>query len=159
MMTPADTPADLQDIYRQTVLNHSRNPLNQGRLEDANREATGFNPLCGDKITVYFKVDDDRIDSAAFEGTGCAICLSSASMMTAALNKHSLPEADDMIRQVGNMLDHGADLTDPDLQELQALAGVRNYPSRIKCATLAWKTAAAALHGNNSHISTESQGN
>ena len=146
---------DLQEIYRQRVLEHSRNPHNCCHPERADREAQGFNPLCGDKVTVYLQVDSDHLSNVCFEGTGCAISIASASMMTDALQGQSLDRAAALIDEVGRMFSGDASLANAALGDLDALAGVRRYPSRIKCATLPWNTAAAALQGNEQQITTE----
>lgn len=146
---------DLQNVYRETVLEHSRHPHNCSRLPTANRKALGFNPLCGDKLTVYINVQNDRVLQASFEGSGCAISIASASMMTDALEGCSVTEAEAMIRQVQHMLGSDDSTTDDRLADIRALEGVRSYPSRIKCATLAWTAMAAALHGDAEEVSTE----
>lgn len=146
---------DLQTIYRETVLEHSRHPHNYQQLQNANRKALGFNPLCGDKLTVYIDVQQDQVNNLSFEGSGCAISIASASMMTDALKGRSVTEAEKMIKQVRDMLGTDDGDTDDRLADIRALEGVRSYPSRIKCATLAWETLEAALHGNTDEVSTE----
>ena len=146
---------ELQAVYRERVLEHSRNPHNLRRLTPADREALGFNPLCGDKLTVYVNLQDDQITDVSFEGTGCAISMASASMMTDALTGCSLTEADTLIEATQNMLSGDKPINIERLSELTALEGVRSYPSRIKCATLAWTALTAALHGQTNQISTE----
>jgi nitrogen fixation NifU-like protein len=147
--------SDLQDIYRRRVLEHSRHPLNFGRPESVDQEATGFNPLCGDKLSVYLQVCENNIRRAAFEGTGCAICMASASIMTEALKGQPLAHALQMTADVHRMFADGSPVEDTALKEIEALASVRHYPSRIKCATLAWTTFAAALSGDAKQVSTE----
>lgn len=146
---------ELQEVYRKRVLDHSRQPHNRQRLENADRTATGFNPLCGDKISVYLSLQDDAIESATFDGTGCAICTASASMMTDVLIGRSLPEASEMVASVQAMFNNEAELEHESLTELSALEGVRNYPSRVKCALLAWTTAQAALNDSKDQVTTE----
>jgi len=143
------------DIYRQRVLNHYREPHNQRHPADVDRQATGFNPLCGDKLTVYFAVQDDTLADVAFEGAGCAIAIASASMMTDALQGLPIKQANTLIDSATAMLTDGKTPHDTRLQEVRALEGVRDYPSRIKCATLAWSAAAAALKGENNQVTTE----
>ncbi len=143
------------EIYRQRVLEHSREPHNQRQPADANREVTGFNPLCGDKLTVYLKLDGDTVRDVAFDGTGCAISIASASMMTDALKNESVANARDLIAGFNTMFSEGTLPTQEKLQETQALENIRGYPSRIKCATLAWSAAESALQNNNQQISTE----
>lgn len=145
----------VQDIYRQRVLDHSREPHNRRKPDDANREVTGFNPLCGDKVTVYLTVDNGLVTDVAFEGVGCAITLASASMMTDALKGMSHDAALEAIADVDKMFASDAEPENPQLDEVKALQGVRDYPSRIKCATLPWSTADAALRESNEQVTTE----
>lgn len=145
----------LQDVYRETVLQHSRSPKHLGRPQRSNREALGFNPLCGDKLTVYLDIVDGAIKDAAFEGTGCAISMASASMMTEALLGQSIDKAGTLINEVLQMLANGDLVQDVRLNDIRALEGVRTYPSRVKCATLAWSTVDAALKQQSQPISTE----
>ena len=145
---------DLSRLYRDTVLDHSRNPRNFRRIESAQCHATGHNPLCGDKVTLYVDLeDDDRIRDAAFEATGCAISVDSASMLTELVRNRRLGEVRDLIRDVCAMFtDHPVN---PPPGDLAALAGVRAYPSRVRCATLPWRTLEAALQGSPAAVSTE----
>ncbi|MCP4001296.1 MAG: SUF system NifU family Fe-S cluster assembly protein [Gammaproteobacteria bacterium] len=146
---------DLQAIYRKQVLEHSRNPHNQRHPEAPDCEALGFNPLCGDKLTVYANLQGDKIIDVAFEGTGCAISVASASMMTDAITGCSLTEAASLIEATQKMFSSDQSVKNTQLTEIAALEGVRSYPSRIKCATLAWTALAAALSGQDNQISTE----
>ncbi len=146
---------ELMDIYRRRVLEHSREPHNRRQPQDHNRSATGFNPLCGDKLTVYLRLDDGVVADAAFEGTGCAISVASASMLTDALAGLNETQAQALVDDVNAMFTGDTTLTDPRLDDMRALENVRAYPSRIKCATLAWHTAAAALHGDTTQVTTE----
>ena len=141
--------AELKSVYRECVLNHSREPHNFGRAPAVNREAVGFNPLCGDKITVYMNVQDDTLETVTFEGTGCAICIASASMMTDVLRGATAASADSLIDAAHDMFTDANPTEHPQLQEFQALTSVRAYPSRIKCATLGWSAAKAALEASN----------
>jgi len=145
----------LQDVYRQQVLNHSREPHNRRQPDNADREVTGFNPLCGDKVTVYLTIDNGAVADVAFEGVGCAITLASASMMTDALVGMTEETALEAIANVDKMFASDSELQDPKLAQVKALQGVRDYPSRIKCATLPWNTAEAALRGSNEQVTTE----
>ena len=147
--------ADLQDVYRHRVLAHSRDPHNCRRPDDADREALGFNPLCGDKLSVYLKLDSDDIADISFEGTGCAISIASASMMTDAIQGQSIDNARKMIDEIECMFSDGKKIQTSSLEQLSALEGVRLYPSRIKCATLAWATLDAALSDESTQVSTE----
>jgi nitrogen fixation NifU-like protein len=146
---------ELQEIYRQRVLDHSKQPHNFHRPEKTTHKAIGFNPLCGDKISVYLQLDGERITDAAFEGTGCAISIASASMMTDAIRGQTTAEIQDVITAAHSIFTQGASQGLAALDEVEALAGVSQYPSRIKCAALAWSTAEAALSGKTSQISTE----
>ena len=148
---------ELQKLYRQTVLDHSRHPRNFQRLEPADRVVVGHNPLCGDKITLYLRLDNNRIDNLTFEGTGCAISMASASIMTESLNHHEVDDAQNAIDKVMRQFNSSpvdADSASDD-GDMAALNGVRAFPSRIKCATLAWKTLEAALEANSQTITTE----
>jgi nitrogen fixation NifU-like protein len=146
---------DLRNLYRQIVLEHSRQPHNCRRLEAPDRQATGHNPLCGDKISLSLRLRGDRIDEVAFEGSGCAICIASASMLTDAVQGRTTTAATGLADDFDGMFAHppgagpGGDLA--------ALAGVRSYPSRIRCATLPWRTLAAALRSEAGAVSTESE--
>jgi nitrogen fixation NifU-like protein len=148
--------SDLEAIYRQLVLDHSRHPHNFGCPGHFDREARGFNRLCGDKVTVFIKLDGDRIATANFEGTGCAISIASASMMTDAVTGESIDEALALSCEVRDMFEKAMPLADEKMKDFIALEGVRRYPSRIKCAMLAWSTLEAALANNTKEtISTE----
>ncbi len=150
-----DITDDLQTLYRETVLAHSRHPHNFMRLEPADRVVIGHNPLCGDKLTLYLRLADDRIENLAFEGTGCAISMASASIMTESVKHHDLEDAQHEIDRI--MRQFESPETDKAAIEgdMAALGGVRAFPSRIKCATLAWKTLEAALRQNTQTTTTE----
>jgi nitrogen fixation NifU-like protein len=148
--------SDLRELYQEMILDHHRRPRHFGALADATRTAAGYNPLCGDQLTVYLSLDDGVIKDAAFEGTGCAISRAAASMMTSSVIGKSQAEAEALFRRVHAMLtaeDEGE--TPRDLGKLAVFAGVREFPSRVKCATLAWHTLAAALSGAVEPVSTE----
>lgn len=148
--------SDLRELYQQIILDHSRNPHNFRRLPDANHSAQGFNPLCGDKVTVDVRVADGRIAAATFEGSGCAISQASASLMTDAVTGKTLVAAETMLDEFHSMLTGASAPVDPkSLGKLAAFAGVRDYPSRVKCATLCWHTLKAALSDKKDPISTE----
>ena len=155
MRVAAPARDSLRDLYRQTVLDHSRHPRNFRRIEGASCEATGHNPLCGDKVSLYLQLSGGRITDLAFEATGCAICMASASLMTGLVTGHevatALREADDFKARFVP----GAPVTENPADPLGALATVREYPSRIRCATLPWETLRAALTGSSATISTE----
>lgn len=143
---------DLQDLYRQIVLDHSRHPRNQRRLEHPDREAEGHNPLCGDKVRVYARLAGDSLADVAFEASGCAICLASASLMTEAAKGRALPEVRALAGRFEAALGSGGGNLAGDLA---ALAGVSQYPSRIRCATLPWKALIAALDASPEAVTTE----
>lgn len=145
----------LTDLYRQIVLDHSRHPRHQGRPEHYDREAEGHNPLCGDKVRVYLQVQDEVLEDVSFEASGCAICLASASLMTETVRSRRLLEARASIDQFDRALSTGAgeNLTG----DLAALGGVSQYPSRIRCATLPWKTLLAALDSSPATVTTEKE--
>ena len=135
---------ELTDLYRDVILDHNRRPRNFGTLEQANALAEGFNPLCGDRLTVRLNLADDRIENIRFEGQGCAISTASASLMTEAVKGKTRGEALALFDRVHRLLtDDAADAE--DLGKLAALSGVREYPARVKCASLCWHTLASAL--------------
>lgn len=145
----------LHDLYQEIILDHNKRPRHYGVLADATHRAEGYNPLCGDKIEVYLNVVDGRIQSVQFEAASCAICKASASMMTEALAEQSLESADSISKKVSELLSGEIDAPELDQDgEIAALAGVRKFPARIKCASLPWHTYQAALRGEES-IATE----
>lgn len=137
---------DLKDLYRDVILDHNKRPRNFGVLAvPPAHEARGANPLCGDTLRVWVQLDGERITDVKFEGKGCAISVASASLMTEATIGHTLAEVQAQFERVHHVLTHhDADL-DPALGKLAALAGVRDFPARVKCASLAWHTLNAAL--------------
>ncbi len=150
--------AELKDLYRDLILDHSREPRNFGKLETANRSANGINPLCGDKLHVYLDVRDGHIHASRYEGSGCAISMASASLMTETVTDLSVNDADDYFELITRRLtlpERPDPINDPRIEKLNALDGVRDYPMRIKCATLAWHALHAALHQNESTATTE----
>lgn len=149
--------SDLQDLYQEVIFDHNRNPRHHGKPADTNRCAQGFNPLCGDKVTLYLKVDEKGIiRDVGFDGAGCAISVASASLMTDTLIGKTEQEAEALFKRFHDMLMGDGD-GDPnnDLGKLEALSGVREFPSRIKCATLAWHALHAALKEGGKPVSTE----
>jgi nitrogen fixation NifU-like protein len=146
--------SDLRDLYQQVILDHNRKPRNFRKIADANRTAEGYNPLCGDRITLELTVEDGVVKDAAFQGSGCAISKASASMMTASVIGKPKGEVDALFHRVHDMLT-GANGADAEVGKLAVFAGVREFPSRIKCATLAWQTLQAALGGAAEPVSTE----
>jgi nitrogen fixation protein NifU and related proteins len=151
---------DLRELYQEVILDHHKHPRNRGLLTDATASADGHNPLCGDTVTVYIKTDGFTVDEVRFEGSGCAISTASASMMTEALQGKSIDEVESLFRQFQALVTaDGEALPDMDLDgelgDLGVLAGVRDHPVRIKCATLPWHTMYAALKGAREPVTTE----
>lgn len=145
--------SDLRDLYQEVIIDHGRQPRNFGPMPEANRNADGFNPLCGDKLTLHLQVSDGVIRDARFEGAGCAISTASASLMTEALRGKTEAEAEALFGSFQALIT-GADPA-ADVGKLTVLAGVREFPSRIKCATLAWHTLRAALADQPRPVTTE----
>lgn len=145
---------DLADLYQEVTVDHGRRPRNFGTLAQPSHHAEGFNPLCGDRLTLTLLVAGDVIADVRFEGAGCAISTASASLMSEALKGKTITQAEALFAGF-HALVAGSGQTDVALGKLQALAGVRAYPSRVKCATLAWHTLNAALHGAPTPASTE----
>ncbi len=146
--------SDLRDLYQQVILDHNRKPRNFRTIADANRTAEGYNPLCGDRIALTLKVEDGVVTDAAFQGSGCAISKASASMMTASIIGKRADEVDALFHRVHAMLTEAGPAS-ADVGKLAVFEGVREFPSRIKCATLAWHTLQAALAGAAQPVSTE----
>jgi nitrogen fixation NifU-like protein len=151
---------EIQDLYRQLILDHARAPRNFGRLENATHTAEGINPLCGDKLHLYLSVNaNDQITDVGFEGSGCAISVASASLLTEVVTDLSVTDAEDCFAAVtGRLTQQSTDKAAPgniDLTKLQALDGVRQHPSRVKCATLAWHALHAALEQSSITATTE----
>ena len=138
---------ELHDLYQEILLDHNKRPRHYGALAHATHSAEGYNPLCGDKIEVFLRIDDDRIADIRFECASCAICKASASIMTVALDGKSLDEAESTRSEFERILTTDTEATLDTQGELAALAGVRKFPARIKCATLPWHTYQAALRG------------
>lgn len=148
---------DLRELYQEVILDHGKHPRNFRTPEDASAEAHGNNPLCGDQLTVYVKLNEGGlVEDVAFVGRGCAISVASASMMTEAVKGKTSAEAQDLFKAVHDMCtgEGEADMSDERLDKLQVLSGVRDYPTRVKCATLPWHTLVAALAGD-SEVTTE----
>ncbi len=145
--------SDLRDLYQEVIFDHNRHPRNFGALPEANRHADGFNPLCGDRLTLHLRVEGGVIQEARFEGAGCAISTASASLMTEALKGKTEAEAATLFEGFHHMV-MGEPVT-VDLGKLAVLAGVSEFPARVKCATLAWHTLNAALKNESNPVSTE----
>jgi nitrogen fixation NifU-like protein len=148
---------ELNELYQQVILDHNRAPRNYRKLDSANRKSEGFNPLCGDRIVIYLRMEGDLIQEIAFDGSGCAISKASASMMTESVKGKSKAEVQEIFNRVRTMLTTAPDepIDATDLGKLAAFSGVREFPVRVKCATLAWHTLHAALHGQDQPVSTE----
>ncbi len=148
---------ELEDLYQQLILDHNKSPRNYRSLEAPDRRAEGYNPLCGDRVTVYLSLDGDVVRDIAFEGSGCAISTASASMMTQALKGKTVGEAKSLFQRFRRLVmeDHGGGEEGADLGKLEAFSGVCRFPARIKCATLVWHTLNAALESTQEVVSTE----
>lgn len=148
--------SELSDLYQEVILDHNRRPHNFRVIDDATAKQEGFNPLCGDRLTLYIALDGDVIKDVAFQGSGCAISKASASLMTDALKGKTVPEARALFEEFHNMITSNPDHPPADLGKLSVLAGVREFPTRIKCASLAWHTMKAAVaHEADGPVSTE----
>jgi nitrogen fixation NifU-like protein len=146
---------DLRELYQEVIFDHYRKPRNCHALDSANHKAEGYNPLCGDQVTVYLKVEDDVIQDVSFEGIGCAISTASASLMTDALKGKKVAEVERLFDDFHHMVTDAQAQPHPALGKLEVLAGVREFPARVKCATLAWHTLQAALQDQRTHVTTE----
>ena len=150
--------ADLRDLYQEVILDHTKRPRNFGRLAEANRSARGDNPLCGDRVTVWLEVGDGIVRAVSFEGAGCAISTASASLMTETVRGKSLAEVERLFAGFHALLTGDPAVegeAPPELGKLAVFSGVREYPVRVKCATLPWHTLKAALAGGGTSVSTE----
>jgi nitrogen fixation protein NifU and related proteins len=163
--------SDLRDLYQEVILDHSKHPRNFRALEHASCSAKGYNPLCGDRVTVFVTLEGGVVRDVAFQGAGCAICTASASMMTQALKGRTEAQADALFERFHHMLTIGEaggeagggkigepmqfTASDPELGKLTIFAGVREFPIRVKCATLPWHTFHAALQSQGGTVTTE----
>lgn len=159
-MTDIPAADELQDLYRELILDHSRSPRNFRRLTNATHTAEGINPLCGDKLRLYLVVDsNDHIVDSSFEGSGCAISMASASLLTETITDRSVADARSFSATITSRLTQRDEIDDAasefDLEKLRAFDGVRKYPSRVKCATLAWHALRAALDQSQNPATTE----
>jgi nitrogen fixation NifU-like protein len=146
--------SDLGELYQEVILDHNRRPRNFRTIDEARRQE-GYNPLCGDRLMLYVKLEGDRIADVAFQGSGCAISKASASLMTEALKGKTVAEARELFGKFHAMVTSSPDTAAADLGKLSVLSGVREYPTRVKCASLAWHTLSAALSGDDKPVSTE----
>lgn len=149
--------SDSRALYEQVILDHNKNPRNFRPLDPCDHQAEGFNPLCGDHFTVFLRFEDNRISEITFDGAGCAISKSSASVMTTLLKGKTIPEAHAIFTRFHTMItaDPGTPIDEEALGKLRVFSGVREFPIRIKCATLAWHAMASALDGRKDAITTE----
>ena len=149
--------SDLRELYQEVILDHNKRPRNFRAMAEGSRRAEGFNPLCGDKITVYLRIEGDRIQDASFQGSGCAISKASASMMTDSIKGKTLGEAERLFEKFHEMVTSptGTPQDIADLGKLAVFAGVREFPVRVKCASLAWHTMHAAVEAKEEVVSTE----
>ncbi len=148
---------DVDDLYQELILDHNKSPRNRRRLESPDRTAKGYNPLCGDQVTVFIKIENDIVREATFEGSGCAISTASASLMTESVKGKSLEDAKALFRRFHGMVTGQVMETEEEigLGKLEVFSGICRYPARVKCATLAWHTVNAALEKDDKTVSTE----
>ena len=152
---------NLKELYQEIILDHGKNPRNLGKFENFNKDAKGHNPLCGDKVHLYLKLDEDKnVNDISFEGEGCAISMASASIMTDLMKGKSEKEAKEIIEKFLDMIKEKDDVNSELLKEdekikLMSLGGVKNYPMRVKCATLSWHALSTALDDFQKDVSTE----
>ncbi len=150
--------ADLRGLYQEVILDHSKKPRNYRVMEGADHQAEGYNPLCGDRVTLYVKLENGRISDLSFQGSGCAISTSSASLLTETLKGKTLDEADEMFEKFHALVTgeaEGGQAGGESLGKLAVFSGVAEFPLRVKCATLAWHTLRSALKGEKVTVSTE----
>lgn len=146
---------NLQDLYQEVILDHNRNPRNFHTMEDATQQQQGFNPLCGDKLSLYLNIENDIIIDASFVGHGCAISTASASLMTDAIKGKTVAEAKAMFDSFHQAVVEDNTDAEKQLGKLAVLTGVKQFPSRVKCATLAWHTLQAAMEDSDKVVTTE----
>ncbi|HZP00455.1 MAG TPA: SUF system NifU family Fe-S cluster assembly protein [Terriglobia bacterium] len=149
--------SDLHGLYQEVILDHNKRPRNFGKLEGADRQADGYNPLCGDKVTIFIKMDGERISDIRFVGSGCAISTASASLLTESLKGKTRAEAEEMFERFHNLvMGKGTKgIRNALLGKLAVFSGVSEFPARVKCATLAWHTFKSALEGSAQTATTE----
>ena len=146
--------SDLRDLYQTVILDHYKKPRNFGRPEGADHSAQGVNPLCGDRVQVFARLEGDKVAAVGFEGSGCAISTAAASLMTQAVQGRTRREVDELFGHYHDMVTGECEV-DPSLGKLEVLAGVREFPARVKCATLSWHALRAALDGRAEPVTTE----
>ena len=150
----ANHTSDLQELYQEVILDHNKRPRNFRAIEHG-QKAEGYNPLCGDRLTVYLRVENGRIQDASFQGSGCAISKASASLMTDSVKGKTLEEAGDLFERFHGMITRAPEEPVDDLGKLTVFAGVRQFPIRVKCASLPWHTLRAAVESREDAVSTE----
>ena len=146
---------DIKDLYQEIIVDHNRNPRNFGAIDDADNIMEGFNPLCGDRLKLYIKTDGQIISNIAFDGTGCAISVASASLMTDAMKGKSINNAEILFNNFHELITNDNAVDEESLGKLAVLAGVKDFPGRVKCATLCWHTLHSAIMGDKKTVSTE----
>ncbi|MAJ91125.1 MAG: SUF system NifU family Fe-S cluster assembly protein [Legionellales bacterium] len=146
---------DIKDLYQEIIVDHNRNPRNFGAIDDADNIMEGFNPLCGDRLKLYIKTEGQIISNIAFDGTGCAISVASASLMTDAMKGKSINNAEILFNNFHELITNDNAVDEESLGKLAVLAGVKDFPGRVKCATLCWHTLHSAIMGDKKTVSTE----
>ena len=146
---------DIKDLYQEIIVDHNRNPRNFGIIDNADKIIEGFNPLCGDKLKLYLKTEGQNIADISFDGSGCAISVASASLMTDAMKGKSINDAELLFNSFHNLITNENGVDEKSLGKLAVLAGVKDFPARVKCATLCWHTLHSAITGDKETVSTE----
>ena len=146
---------DIKDLYQEIIVDHNRNPRNFGIIDNADKIIEGFNPLCGDKLKLYLKTEGQNIADISFDGSGCAISVASASLMTDAMKGKSINDAELLFNSFHELITNENGVDEKSLGKLAVLAGVKDFPARVKCATLCWHTLHSALIGDNKSVTTE----
>ena len=146
---------DIKDLYQEIIVDHNRNPRNFGIIDNADKIIEGFNPLCGDKLKLYLKTEGQNIADISFDGSGCAISVASASLMTDAMKGKSINDAELLFNSFHELMTNENSADEKSLGKLAVLAGVKDFPARVKCATLCWHTLRSALIGDNKSVTTE----
>ena len=146
---------DIKDLYQEIIVDHNRNPRNFGIIDNADKIIEGFNPLCGDKLKLYLKTEGQNIADISFDGSGCAISVASASLMTDAMKGKSINDAELLFNSFHELITNENNADEKSLGKLAVLAGVKDFPARVKCATLCWHTLHSAITGDKETVSTE----
>lgn len=146
---------DLRDLYQEVIIDHNRSPRNFKQLEPCSHQAEGFNPLCGDKINVYLNIEEGKVADISFDGNGCAISIASASLMTEMLKGLTIEETNKLFKTFHHIVTEDGEVDSKQIGKLTVLSGVKEYPARVKCATLAWHTLQAALENATEITTTE----